>query len=213
MKVFSSADLDNMSRFFRANLVNCLTGVKPALLIGTYSENGVGNLAVFSSVFHLGADPALIGHVQRPLTEFSHTYRNIISGGAYTLNHVPASYAAPIHHTSAKFADGESEFLRCGFREERAEGFAAPFVAESRLRIGMRFVREIFIPENDTRLIIGRVELVAVDESLIYGDGNIDLDGNVTTGAGGLETYYRHEAAGRFSYAKPDTVPVASTRK
>jgi flavin reductase (DIM6/NTAB) family NADH-FMN oxidoreductase RutF len=213
MRVFSSSDIENMSRFFRANLVNCITGVKPALLIGTCSENGIGNLAVFSSVFHLGADPALIGHVQRPLTKFSHTYRNIVSSGFYTLNHVPDSFAASVHHTSAKFGDGESEFLRCGFGEERVGEFAAPFVRESRLRIGMRFVREILIPENDTRLIIGKVELVQVDDALLSEDGNLDLGGGVTMGAGGLETYYSHEAVGKFSYAKPDIIPVAAIRK
>ena len=98
--------LDNFDRFQRGNLINCLTGTKPALLIATQSREGVNNLALFSNVFHLGADPSMIGFVQRPLTSYSHTYKNIIETGWFTVNHINESLTARAHHTSAKFPDG-----------------------------------------------------------------------------------------------------------
>jgi len=211
MKTFFAKDLESMSRFYRANLINCLTGIKPALLIGTVSGSGVSNAALFSSVFHLGADPPLIGHVQRPLTGLSHTYRNILETGYYTLNHIPVSLAAVAHHTSAKFGNDQSEFDTCGLGEEFLPGFPAPFVRESAIRTGMRFIREIHLPENDTRLIIGRVEQLSVQEGCLYEDGNIELGKGISLSAGGLETYYSAEKIARFAYAKADSRPIPVT--
>lgn len=208
MQHFRLTSPSTADRFFRANLVNCLTGIKPALLIGTVDKSGRNNLALFSSVFHLGADPALIGFVQRPLTEFSHTYKNILSSGYFTFNHVPRQFAAAAHHTSAKFGDDESEFDHCGFTPVFTEGVLAPYVAESRIRLGLRFVREVAVPENGTRLMIGEAQEAWVDDSLLAQDGNILLEPDASCGAGGLETYYSLNMVGRFSYAKPDRVPV-----
>ena len=56
---WTQADIRNEDRLRRLNLINSVTGIKPANLIGTISEAGVPNLAIFSSVFHLGTNPAL----------------------------------------------------------------------------------------------------------------------------------------------------------
>ncbi len=208
MNIFTAADLDQMPRFTRANLINCLTGIKPAILIGTTSVDGVSNLGLFSSVFHLGADPALIGFVQRPLTTYSHTYKNILASGVYTMNHVTSDRIAEAHHTSAKFGDNESEFAACGFGEKFIAPFNAPFVGGSPVQFGLRFVREIFIPENDTRLIIGSVEIISVDERVLSEDGNLELDRAESVGVAGLESYYALRRLAKFGYAKPGVRPV-----
>lgn len=198
-----------MTRFYRANLVNCLSGAKPALLLGSISAEGITNLAMFSSVVHLGADPALIAFVQRPITATSHSYHNIIERGEYTFNHIPAGMVAGAHHTAAKFETGISEFNACGFEEEFVDGFAAPFVKESPVKWAMRFVREIHLPENDTRLMIGEIVHVLVEDDIILQDGNLDLQSAESIAAGGLETYYGLQRLAKFAYAKPDSRPVS----
>jgi hypothetical protein len=208
MKIFSSENLSELSRFTRANLVNCLTGIKPAILIGTKSESGISNLGLFSSVFHLGADPAMIGFVQRPLTDFSHTYKNIITTGAYTMNLVSTNAVAQAHHTSAKFANDESEFSACGFSEKEIGGFYAPFVESCSIQFGLQFIREIYIPENDTRLMVGNITIVAVDENALEEDGNLNLENAQSVGSGGLETYYSLQRLSKFAYAKPGVLPI-----
>ena len=60
MKHFTRSAIEELERFYRANLVNSVSGYKPANLIGTVSDSGVTNVAIFSSVVHLGADPALL---------------------------------------------------------------------------------------------------------------------------------------------------------
>ena len=61
--------LVEMNRIERLNLINSLSGIKPANLIGTINEDGTENLAIFSSVVHLGSNPALFGFVLRPRGE------------------------------------------------------------------------------------------------------------------------------------------------
>lgn len=203
MKRFDQTALAGMSRFYRGNLINCLTGIKPALLIGTKSKSGKTNLAIFSSVFHLGADPALIGFVQRPLTEYSHTYRNIVETGFFTVNHIHESRSSEAHSTSAKFEQGVSEFDSCGFTEEFFDGIYPPFVKESLVRFSASFVREIPIDENGTRIIIARVEEIQLHDCVLRDDGNIRPDAYSPLSVMGLETYLGSKTMARYEYAKP----------
>jgi len=70
----------NLERKFRLNLINSITGIKPANLIGTRSLDGTDNVAVFSSIVHLGSHPAQLGFVMRPQTDNPRdTFTNIIS--------------------------------------------------------------------------------------------------------------------------------------
>ncbi|MBX2969214.1 MAG: hypothetical protein KF803_07565 [Cyclobacteriaceae bacterium] len=63
MKLISASEISSWSRFYRGNFINSLSGFKPVSLIGTISETGQTNLAIFSNIVHLGADPALVGYV------------------------------------------------------------------------------------------------------------------------------------------------------
>ena len=56
---------------------------------------------------------------------------------------------ANAHYTSAKFDKEESEFEECHLTEEYLDGFTAPFVKESRLKIGMKFEESIPIEINN----------------------------------------------------------------
>ena len=67
--IYTKADFENMSRVERLNLINSCSGIKPANLIGTQSAAGQPNVAIFSSVVHLGSNPALFGMVFRPQHE------------------------------------------------------------------------------------------------------------------------------------------------
>ena len=85
----SKQDILNTSRINRLNLVNSITGIKPANLIGTISKDGNSNLAIFSSIFHLGSNPALIGFISRPDKKSRRdTLNNILETKYYTINHI-----------------------------------------------------------------------------------------------------------------------------
>jgi flavin reductase (DIM6/NTAB) family NADH-FMN oxidoreductase RutF len=156
--ILTDDDIRKLTKVRRLNLINSVTGIKPANLIGTVANDGRTNLAIFSSVVHLGSNPALVGFVMRPTSgEPRHTYENIKANGFYTINHVRESFVEKAHYTSAKFPREMSEFAVCRLTEEYVEGFKAPFVKESRVKFGLKFEQEIPIELNGTIFMIGSV--------------------------------------------------------
>ena len=140
----TKTDLESIDKIKRLNIINSISGIKPANLIGTASSRGESNLAIFSSVVHLGSNPGLIGFVMRPENEVPrHTLENIFESGFYTINHIHSSFVEQAHYTSAKFEKNESEFEKCGFTEEYLFDFNAPFVKESKLKIGLKFQQKV----------------------------------------------------------------------
>lgn len=202
LKHFSHSDIEQMDRRYRANLINCLTGYKPALLIGTFSENGVANLGLFSSVCHVGANPPLIGFIQRPVGEFSHTYKNIIRDKFFTINHVHESFVEKAHLTSAKYDVETSEFSACGLTKEELEDFRAPFVKESKIKLGMKFVQEIPIELNKTIFMIAEIKNIFLPKKVILQDGNLDLPIVNDVCSTGLYTYNKVSPMAKYQYAK-----------
>ena len=200
-------DLEVMEKRYRAALINSITGFKPLNLCGTMDEKGNTNVAIFSSVFHLGSDPALIGMINRPNTVPRHTLENIESTGTFTLNAVDSSFYRSAHQTAARYDEEVSEFDATGLTPIYLEGFPAPFVKESPLKIGLNFKERIDIKLNGTHLIIGEVILIDVDKSWISKDGSLDLGRSRILAGSGLDRYYRMQPLDRLTYPKPDRDP------
>ncbi|MCA8830266.1 flavin reductase family protein [Hymenobacter pini] len=204
MPHLTAADIAHLEKVYRLNLVNAITGFKPANLLGTVSEQGQENLAIISSVVHLGSNPALLGLVMRPPSAESHSYHNIRATRCYTLNHVHEGIARAAHHTSAKFPREESEFAACGLTPAYQDDFPAPYVQESRLRIGLKLVQELPIEANGTVLLVGTVEHLYLPENgTLRPDGSLDLTAAGTVALSGLDTYYQATPVARFGYAHP----------
>jgi flavin reductase (DIM6/NTAB) family NADH-FMN oxidoreductase RutF len=192
MKTFNKEELAGMDRSMRINLFNSITGIKPANLVGTISAAGQTNLAIFSSVFHMGSDPALIGMILRPHREVRRdSYENMKETGQYTINHVPLHSIESAHKTSSRFEKEISEFLECGFTEDYIEGFKAPFVKESRIRFGLSLVEEIPVKHNQTTILIGQIENIVIEAALLDETGRLDLEEAQTAGVSGLDSYYQ----------------------
>ncbi len=201
-------EIVELERIYRLNLINSITGIKPANLIGTRSAAGVANVAIFSSVVHLGSDPALLGFIARPAGFMPRdTVENILETGEYTINHVTPAIAERAHFTSARFPKDVSEFERCGLTEENVEGFSAPFVAESSIKIGMKIEEEIPIERNGTSLIIGSIRLLIIPDGAEANEGQLDLESTASVGISGLDSYYKMTKIGQFPYAAVKQVP------
>ena len=209
MKHFTGGQIKELDSRKRANLINSVSGYKSANLIGTISDSGATNLAIFSSVVHIGANPPLLGFVLRPVDEVPrHTHENIKRNGVYTINHVHENFVEQAHWTSAKFERGESEFEKCGLTAEFIEDFAAPFVTESRVKIGLRIAEEIPIKANGTILLIGAVEHLILPENALLEDGNVDLNAVADVCVSSLDTYHEVKQKIRLPYARARAVPA-----
>ncbi len=124
----TSEDIQDMDKRRRAAFINSLSGYKPANLIGTADAAGNTNLAIMSSVVHLGSHPPLLALVIRPGGEERHTLANILSTGHYSINHVTAGMVEAAHQTAARYHRDVSEFDATGLTPKWREGFPAPLV-------------------------------------------------------------------------------------
>lgn len=204
MKHFDQQQLANMENAERVKFINSLSGFKSANLIGTSNRRNEDNLAIISSVVHLGANPPLIGFIMRPHSVDRHTLENIEDTGVYTINHVHAGIIKQAHQTSARYPREQSEFTECQLTAERLDGFHAPYVKESKLSMGVKLVEVATITHNGTEFVIGEVQWVRTDETAVRADGYIDIEALNTVAVSGLDGYHTTERLVRLSYAKPD---------
>ncbi len=188
---------------YRATLINSLAGIRQAFLVGTRSKEGLSNLAIFSSLIHIGANPPLWGFVCRPDTVRRDTLNNILETKAYTINYVTDSSFEKAHQTSAKYDKEVSEFEACGFTEVYHINIKAPFVAEAHVKVAMTLEQKIDIALNGTVMMIGRIEYIEVNEALVAADGFVSLDQANTLACAGLDAYYRTTLIDRLAYARP----------
>ena len=199
--------IDQLDRVTRLKIINSVTGIKPGNLIGTIGESGATNLAVFSSIIHLGSNPSLLGFISRPQTEeVGHTLRNILQTEYYTINHIHPEFVEKAHYTSAKFSSDVSEFDTCNLSEEYINHFKAPFVQESIFKMGLCFKEAVDIKLNGTVLVIGEIEeLIIADKAFVNED--IDLEASEGVGISGLNTYYSLKKIDSYPYARLSEIP------
>ena len=190
-------------KLYRAALVNSLSGFKSASLVGTISSKGNTNLAIFSSVIHVGANPPALGFLMRPVSVERHTYKNIKEVGYYTINHINKKIFKKAHQTSARYDENVSEFDECGLTPEYSEKFQAPYVKESKIKIGLKFIEEQEIKYNGTIFIVGEIVKVLLPDEIIKSDGYVDIEKAGTIAISGLDTYHETKRISRLSYAKP----------
>ncbi|MCU0354219.1 MAG: flavin reductase [Cytophagales bacterium] len=202
MRNFLALDFDQMEQRFRTNLVNSLSGFKSVNLVGTVNGRGETNLAIFSQVFHVGANPPLMGMLVRPDTVPRHTLANLLETGYFTLNHIQADFYEAAHRTSARYE--ESEFEACGFTPVFSDRHPAPYVGESVVRTGLQFVEKHELAINGTILVIGRVVELHCPAECVQTDGYLDIEQAGSITCSGLDSYHTTQRLGRLPYAKKE---------
>ena len=204
----SKKEIEKSERKWRLNLINSVSGIKPANLIGTKSEDGIDNLAIFSSVVHLGSNPAQFGFVVRPISDVPRdTYVNIEQTKYYTINSISKNYIKKAHYTSAKFDKNVSEFEKIKIKKVIIDNFYAPFVKDSSIKIGLKHIESINLP-NKCKFIIGSVELLIFPDNSINKIGQIDLSSFSNVGISGLNTYYGLNILETFPYVRINEIPI-----
>ena len=206
MIYYTRKHIEDLDKQFRINLINSLSGYKSANLIATKSKDEITNVAIYSSVIHLGSNPPLLGFILRPTSTERNTYDNLVTTGEFTVNHIHKGIIKDAHHTSAKY-DGEiSEFDKTNLTEEYLQGFYPPFVKEAKIKIGCKLVNYYYIKENQCRMIIGEVEHLFFDDHIEEEDGWLNLEKADTVAINGLDAYAETHLIDRFDHAKPNKV-------
>jgi flavin reductase (DIM6/NTAB) family NADH-FMN oxidoreductase RutF len=191
-------------RIKRLNLINAISGIKPANLIGSISKTGKTNLAIFSHFVHLKSNPPLMGYISRPEDEVVRdTLNNIRNTGFFTVNHVHESFIDKAHQTSAKYNSEISEFEACDLTPEFIGDFKAPFVKESIIKIGLKFKEILHIDISDNMMIIGEIECIHLPEELLDENFYLDLEKSQSVGISGLNSYFKLKKIKSLPYARP----------
>lgn len=202
-KQFTHDDISAMPQRFRANFINSLSGFKSATLIGT-TDGTTPNLAVISSVVHIGANPPLLGVIMRPHTVTRDSLSNIKQHGVYTLNHIHVEWVDKAHQTSARYAPDESEFEAVGLTPQFSDTFEAPYVKESNIKMGLSVAQHLTLL-NNTEMIIGEIQELFISEPLLSEDGYVDIEAAGSACISGLDSYHKTTRLAQFAYAKANT--------
>ena len=196
-------EIEQLDQRYRTAFINSLAGFRQAVLVGTKSVDGNTNLAIFNSLIHLGANPALFGLISRPDIVQRDTLQNIMDTKEYSLNFVQAAHYKKAHQTSARYDKGISEFEKVGFVPFYHFGCIAPFVEEAVVKIAMKFEDSIPIQLNGTVLIIGSIIKVDINDEIVGEDGFVNLSAAKVLISQGLDAYFVSSEIGRLPYAKP----------
>ena len=201
--IIDKKEIEQLEQRYRTAFINSLAGFRQAVLVGTKSVDGNTNLAIFNSLIHLGANPALFGLMSRPGSVQRDTLQNILDTQEYTLNFIQAAHYKKAHQTSARYDKGISEFEKVGFTPVYHSDCQAPFVEEAVVKIAMKFEESIPITINGTILIVGSIMQVDINDEIVGEDGFVNLSASEVLISQGLDAYFSSTEVGRLPYAKP----------
>ncbi|TXD48874.1 flavin reductase family protein [Polaribacter sp. IC073] len=206
MALFTFKEIENLDKIYKINLINSCSGFKSANLLGSMSEEGIANVAVFSSVTHLGSNPPTLGFILRPTTVPRDTYKNIKDAGVFTINHIHEAIIDDAHHTSAKYPKEVSEFDVTNLEAVYKGDFKAPFVKDSPVQMSMKFIEEVYVSSNDVMLIVAEIQELYIDDALLEKDGLINLSKGKIATINGLDTYAIPKFKKQLSYQRPKKI-------
>ena len=195
--------LMEMEQRQRAHLINSIGGFKSVALIGSIDLQGQTNVAIFSSIVHIGSNPPLLSFIMRPDSVERHTLANILDTGFYTINHINAQIYEQAHQTSARYPKSMSEFDATGLTPQFKNDFVAPFVEESQIQLAMEFKERLDITINQTIMIIGEVKAIHFPSDCLAQDGFMNIEKAGTITVAGLDSYHTTQPLQRLPYAKP----------
>ncbi len=203
MVYFNTKEINSLEHLYKINLINSCAGYKSANLIATKSIENITNVAIFSSITHIGSSPPLLGFFLRPTTVLRNTYENIMETGFFTINHIHKKILKDAHHTSAKYDKNISEFDVTDLETEYKDHFYAPFVKDCPIQLSMKYIEEYDIKSNNTKLVIGEIQGLYIKENLLEEDGFINLSKGTIAAINGLDGYAIPNLKQRFEYQRP----------
>jgi flavin reductase (DIM6/NTAB) family NADH-FMN oxidoreductase RutF len=167
-------DTDERSTDEIARFVKTVVTPRPIAWISTRSEDGVDNLAPFSSYNYvsLTKPTVLFNTPNGDRDELKDTTRNALETGEFVVNVVTEADIERMDHTSASIPPEESEFDLAGVERAACRTVSAPRVADA--AISMECTLHDSIKVHDKLMILGDVEYVHVDEARLSNDGKLD---------------------------------------
>jgi flavin reductase (DIM6/NTAB) family NADH-FMN oxidoreductase RutF len=198
----SAEELKTFDSVFRRNLMNTLTGPKPAWIMGTVNPAGLANFGLFSNVVHVGASPPSLGVLFRPLTVPRHSYENTFREGFAGFSLVDENNLEVAHQLSAPYDADGSELALDGLNWEQDEETGVPLLKDAAIRLILSPAEQHSVQLNDTVFVVFNILRIEVNQDLPGEDGMIDLTRANSVACLGLDAYMRVSPYKRYWYAK-----------
>jgi len=179
---------------------------RPIAWVATRSPAGVVNLAPFSFFMGVVARPPTVAFsvARKDDGTPKDTARNILAGGDFVVNIVPAALAEAMVRTSAELPYETDEAAFAGVALAPGEVVAADGVVGSPVQMECSLFQHVPIADGDTvtaDLLIGRIRLMRVDDAILDARGRVDPRLLTAIGRMGGPTYCR--TTDLFDVARP----------
>jgi flavin reductase (DIM6/NTAB) family NADH-FMN oxidoreductase RutF len=185
-------------------LTACVTP-RPIGWISTISPSGVSNLAPYSFFNAVGANPpaVMFSPTNRRDGSKKHSLINSAATGEFVVNIVSEFLVERMNETSREVGYEVSEFPLAGLTEAASIKVRPPRVAEALAALECKVIQVVPVGEGPMsgNLVIGRVVMVHVAESVMAGHRDIDPERLATVGRMGGSLYTR--TRDRFELERP----------
>lgn len=178
MEEYDANELDGREN---GRIVKTAVTPRPIAWVSTRSEDGVENLAPFSSYNYVSsAEPVVLFNTpNRPRDELKDTTRNAIDTEEFAVNVVTEEFIEEMDRTSASVPPEESEFELAGLDRAECETIDAPRVADAAVTMECTLYDTLEV--HDRLMVLGDVQYYHVAEEVMV-DGKIDSTRLATVG-------------------------------
>ena len=178
---------------------------RPIAFVSTIGEDGVFNLAPFSSVSPLSVKPLLISVsiVPRRNGVTKDTLKNIQYSKEFVINVVTEDMAEAMNKTAAPYPSSVDEFKEVGLTPVPSDIIRPPRVKESPINLECRLFQILPFGQGvfGCHLIVGEVVMIHVKDELFL-DGEIKVPEVKVIGRLGGDFYCR--TTDRFEMKRPE---------
>lgn len=171
MPAFDPAELNAREN---ARIVKCAVTPRPIAWISTRSEDGIDNLAPFSSYNYVSSSTPIVlfNSSTRSDGGLKDTAQNALDTGEFAINVVTEALLERMDHTSETIPTNESEFDLAGVERAACRRISPPRVADAVVTMECTLYDSIEI--HDRSMILGEVQYFHVSEDVLT-DDRIDM--------------------------------------
>jgi flavin reductase (DIM6/NTAB) family NADH-FMN oxidoreductase RutF len=202
MEIYTKDDFDKMDERFRTTFINSVWGFRNLNLIGTSSNVLQANFAIFNSLNHLGASPALATITIRPAEVERHTFENILTTNCFSANNVLTEIHQKAHQTSARYLKHENEADEVGLTTVWDSELNTPYLQESSIVLFLKYQEHHTLKINNTILLIASLEKIMFKNNCVEKDGFVNHTKAQTLSCVGIDAYYEPKFVEQLAYAK-----------
>lgn len=174
-------DAESLDEREHARIIKSAVTPRPIAWISTRSEDGVDNLAPYSSYNYVSSSyPVVL--FNSPNEEYGglkDSARNAVDTGAFAVNVVTESLIEEMDASSESLPSEESEFDAVGIDRAECTTIDAPRVADAAITMECSLYDTTEI--HDRIVVFGEVEGYHVDDDVIV-DGKVDMNELPTVG-------------------------------